>query len=120
MTETNMNDVKAPETISIPLKGDRVARFGGITLNVMCWAEEKFGSWEAFAAEHLSGKATSVVVQSEFMFQMLENKSEFKDLDDFRNSFDLGSMNRLTTMMTTQTEKSMPKAKGKKGDDGKK
>lgn len=105
---SKISDVKAPSTKMISLLNGKVARIGPITLDTMCWAEEKYGGWDKFTEEHLSGKSQSVIHLSEFMFELLENQDDFGDVRSFRKCFGTGSIAELTAVLTDQISASMP------------
>lgn len=115
----SLSDLKTPSPIEVPLLRGKKAVVGAFNMEVLCWVEEKYGSWEDFQAQHLGAKTSNMRAISEFLFQLLENQDDFADLTEFRRCFDLGAIGALLEAMNSQIHKAMvpvPK-KGKGGAD---
>lgn len=106
-----VSDVMTPKGIVVELKGGKKAVLGPVTLHTMCWAEERYGSWEEFVGKVLSNpEGQNIRGLSEFLYQLLENPEDFASLDGFRKAFAMDDLLNLVNAMNSQIAASMPKA----------
>lgn len=98
----------------IEILGNKKAVFGEITLDVIAWIEDNHGDFENFQKTIIAGKKISGMI--EFMYQILVNKEDFKDLKDFRCNFPVSKIEELKAAMSEIMVNSFGKM-NKKGDD---
>lgn len=113
---SQLSKIKTPKTHEIELLNGKKAVVGAITLEVLCWIEEKYGSWEHFQKTVLEKKAIAPVAS--FVFQMLTNKSDFSDEREFFRNFPIDNINELFIALQGTISASM--VEGQEEDDGKK
>lgn len=113
-----IKDMKPPEPVEVPLKNDKKAVIGEISLETLCWVEEKHGGWEEFTKKAFSEDGPENFVDiTEFLFELVENKDEFNgDLKEFRKAVGVSSFNLLKDAMFAVMEGSMPEAQSEGGD----
>jgi uncharacterized protein YjfI (DUF2170 family) len=104
----NLSDMKQPEFNTINLLNGKKAVVGPITLEVLCWVEEKYGDWESFQENALRKK--KLAPMASFIFQMLQNKSDFTDESEFFRSFSIQNINDIFEVLNKTVSTSMVKA----------
>lgn len=102
---TKISEIAKPEIEEIKLLNGKVARIGPLSLEILCWIEEKFGDWASFSEEMKKGKITAI---SDFMFRLIENQNDFEDIKDFRRSFPVDKITKITEMIYKLSGKSLP------------
>jgi uncharacterized protein YjfI (DUF2170 family) len=103
----SLSEMKQPEFKAIDLLNGKKAIVGPITLEVLCWVEEKFGDWEAFQENALKKRKLAPIAS--FIFQMLQNKSDFTSETEFLTSFPLTRINDLFDVLNSAVSSSMIK-----------
>lgn len=97
-----------PRPVELPLLNDKVARIGPFTLTTMLWVEETYGDFEKFTEMVFNEGLKSLKEKSEFLFELLLNKEDFKDVKDFRDHFPLANMFRLAEVITEVMDANVP------------
>jgi hypothetical protein len=100
-----ISDIKTPNLETVSLLKGKVAKIGPVTLDVLCWIEEKYESWENFGRMLKSGKISLI---TDFLFKLLDNQEDFKDINEFKRSFPIDKMDSITKIINKVTTKSMP------------
>jgi hypothetical protein len=120
-TMEKISDIKTPELETVTLLKGKVAKIGPVTLDVLCWIEEKYESWENFGKMLRGGKISLI---TDFLFRLLDNQEDFKDVNEFKRSFPIDKMESITKLINKVTTKSMPsqpeQAAVSEGTEGKK
>jgi len=104
----SLSDMKQPEFNTINLLNGKKAIVGPITLEVLCWVEEKYGDWESFQENALRKK--KLAPMASFICQMLQNKSDFADEAEFFRSFAIQNINDIFEVLNKTVSTSMVKA----------
>lgn len=97
-----------PKPITVQMLGDKKAIIPPITVETMCAIEEKYGDLQEVLVSCFRKPLSNIGRISEIIFNMLENKDEFKDLRDFRQHFDIGAVLSMVTSIEGLVEKSLP------------
>jgi hypothetical protein len=115
----SLKDIKRPAAKPIDLLRGRVAIVGPVTIETMCWAEEKFGSLDAVLLKLKDPDGgMKIGLLSEFIFNLIENRDDFKDLHDFRSCIPMESILEMMNVLTAQIDSSMVKIPAVKKPDG--
>jgi hypothetical protein len=104
-----ISDIKAPENVTIELLAGKKAVVGPVTLDLICWVEDKYGDWQQFQ-DNVLKTGTKIRPLAEFLFRMLQNQTDFVDETDFLRTFPVEKINEIAGAITGQMMKSMPTA----------
>jgi len=92
MENENLKDLKKLEVTEIELKKGKKAIVGGLTFDVIIWVEEKYGDVDKFIRIFQGiqeNKIPPIKDLIEILYQILENKDDFKDYRDFARYVDI-------------------------------
>jgi hypothetical protein len=115
MKEKEIQDVERPTGKVFELACGKAIKVGPITLRTMRWAK-KYGGIDQ-VLHKIGSNDPDIEVMAEFMWEVLTNRADFSDFEDFMESVDIMSLiNSVTGLMNVAAE-SMPKpVKAKPGD----
>lgn len=119
MTDKSLKDLM-DQTVEIPMKKGKKAVLGPMNLETLCWVTEKFESLEKFQSlfEDQNEAFKNLSSITEFVFQLLENQDDFKDVRDFRRNFSFHAIGDLTDAMVSIINGSMPDVSAESGAQG--
>jgi hypothetical protein len=104
---SNLSDMKKPKVQVIELLNDKKAYIGSITLEVLCWVEDNYGDWEAFQENVLKKKKLHPLAS--FLFQMVQNKDDFKDEKEFFRCFAIENIKDIFNVVNKSVANGMIK-----------
>ncbi len=109
MDISKISDIKYPDPIKFPLLKEKHAIIGPMSFEVLSDLEEEYGNLnkitEIFAAGNMDMKKILFII-----WNMVENKEEFKDKENFQKYMPLAAANTLPIVIAHFMKTSLPEA----------
>lgn len=113
--ESDITDLRAPDTQKIPLMLGKVAHVGPFSMFTLEWVEKEHGSFADFQNKMIlnGGKSVNFGLVCELMWHMLLNQEDFKDVAEFKKAMpaSVGHIQKITEIAMSVLQDSFPSAK---------